>query len=93
MGVKKDPVCGMDVDEEEARKKGLKINKNGKDYFFCSNNCKEKFGKKEPWYRSQTFGKVFPLVLAVVLLGGGLFGLTLESSWFCIWGFFLFYSP
>ena len=34
-----DPICGMTVDE----RRGLKVNQGGKDYFFCSAHCKEKF--------------------------------------------------
>ena len=37
-----DPICGMNVDE----KTGIKINHNGKDYFFCSEHCKQKFMKE-----------------------------------------------
>ena len=65
-----DPICGMKVDEKEAKKKGLFVKKD-KIYFFCSESCKSKFlGKKEPWYRSKAFGKIFPYFLAVVLIGG-----------------------
>ena len=35
----KDPICGMEVDE----KKAIKLEKNGKVYFFCSQNCQGKF--------------------------------------------------
>ncbi len=35
----KDPVCGMEVD----MKKAIKLVKGGKTYYFCSNNCKNKF--------------------------------------------------
>ncbi|MFA5144698.1 MAG: permease [Candidatus Omnitrophota bacterium] len=35
----KDPVCGMDVDERVA----IRVNENGKDYFFCSSRCRDKF--------------------------------------------------
>ncbi|MFZ5907457.1 MAG: heavy metal translocating P-type ATPase [Nitrospirota bacterium] len=38
----KDPVCGMDVDQD---KTGLKYKYEGKQYFFCSRNCLEKFRK------------------------------------------------
>ncbi len=41
--MKRDPICGMEVDE----KNSLKSIKNGKLYYFCSQNCKDKFlGKK-----------------------------------------------
>lgn len=38
----KDPVCGMDVDETD-----LKHSHDGRDYFFCSPRCVDKF-KAEP---------------------------------------------
>lgn len=39
----KDPICGMEVDVKSA----IKITKDGKDYFFCSVHCKDKFLKQE----------------------------------------------
>ncbi len=38
----KDPVCGMDVDEQLAADKSTY---QGKTYFFCSRNCKEQFDR------------------------------------------------
>src|SRR4030042_1663845 len=38
-----DPICGMAVNPEEA----IKITKDGRDYFFCSTHCKEKFLQQE----------------------------------------------
>ncbi len=35
----KDPVCGMNVDE----KKAIIASKDGKEYYFCSDHCKQKF--------------------------------------------------
>ncbi len=35
----KDPVCGIYIDEREA----IKLRWEGKTYYFCSNECKEKF--------------------------------------------------
>ena len=35
----KDPICGMEVDESTA----IKLKKDGKVYFFCSENCKNEF--------------------------------------------------
>ncbi len=35
----KDPVCGMQVDEEDA----IVSTKGGKTQYFCSEECKEKF--------------------------------------------------
>lgn len=39
----KDPICLMDVSE----KSGIKITHAGKDYFFCSTHCRDKFIKEE----------------------------------------------
>lgn len=39
--MKKDTVCGMDVDE----KKSAKVNYKGKAYYFCSPTCKWAFEK------------------------------------------------
>jgi P-type Cu+ transporter len=38
-----DPVCGMQVNEEE----GVKLEKGGKTYFFCSQLCRDKFLEAE----------------------------------------------
>jgi len=35
----KDPICGMDVDSNTA----FKVEQDGKSYYFCSKNCKNKF--------------------------------------------------
>lgn len=71
-----DPICGMQVDEKDARKKGLTAKKDNKEYFFCSNNCKTTFLKKDnkstPWYQSQTFSKIFPWVLGAILIIGSI---------------------
>lgn len=40
----KDPVCGMEVDEEKAQ---AKSEYQGKTYYFCSEHCKMQF-EKEP---------------------------------------------
>jgi len=71
---KKDPVCGMKVDEKEARKKNLFVKKDNKIYYFCSKDCKAKFINKEKvsWYKSETFGKLFPYFLGIVLVGGAI---------------------
>jgi YHS domain-containing protein len=41
--VSKDPLCGMDVDENKASAAGRKSEYQGKTYFFCSDGCKQKF--------------------------------------------------
>ena len=68
-----DPICGMKEDEAKAKKKGLVVD-GDKPVYFCSEDCKNKYLNKgqEPWYRSQTFARVFPWVLAVVLIGGSI---------------------
>ncbi|MDD4980195.1 MAG: permease [Candidatus Omnitrophica bacterium] len=38
-----DPVCGMTVDEL----RGIRVNRDGQDYFFCSTHCKDKFLRQE----------------------------------------------
>jgi YHS domain-containing protein len=38
-----DPVCGMTVDMEAARAKGLHSTFEGKGYFFCGKGCKLDF--------------------------------------------------
>ena len=35
-----DPVCGMEIDEEEAE---ARAEHEGKTFFFCSESCKEQF--------------------------------------------------
>ncbi|MEW6008791.1 MAG: permease [Candidatus Omnitrophota bacterium] len=46
----KDPICGMQVDEENA----IKVNKDGVFYFFCSTHCKDKF-LKQPLFKNRLF--------------------------------------
>lgn len=41
--MKKDPVCLMEVDEEEAKSKGLTTQWHGQTQVFCSEQCKEEF--------------------------------------------------
>ena len=38
-----DPVCGMTVDQEAARAKGLHSSHQGRDFFFCGKGCKLEF--------------------------------------------------
>ncbi|MGD2279560.1 MAG: permease, partial [Candidatus Omnitrophota bacterium] len=72
-----DPICGMTVDE----KKALKLTYKGETYYFCSNNCLEKFAKKHniseeecakctagvnvPFYKNKTF--IVSSVLAILV--------------------------
>jgi YHS domain-containing protein len=43
----KDPVCGMDVEEQKAAGKS---EYQGRSYFFCSKSCKEKFDQNPEQY-------------------------------------------
>lgn len=45
-----DPVCGMSVDPEQARAKGLHSNHDGTDYFFCGRGCKLDFDEDPEHY-------------------------------------------
>ena len=38
-----DPVCGMTVDPAVARERGLHVQHEGTDYFFCAKGCKLDF--------------------------------------------------
>ena len=46
----KDPVCGMTIDEKDAA--GTSVYE-GKTYYFCSPNCKEKFDKDPAAYAAK----------------------------------------
>ena len=48
--VVKDPVCGMNLDEAKARAAGLKMEHQGKGYYFCSDTCQQKFSKTSERY-------------------------------------------
>lgn len=45
-----DPVCGMSVDRESARAKGLHAQYKGVDYFFCGRGCKLDFDEDPERY-------------------------------------------
>jgi Cu+-exporting ATPase len=47
---KRDPVCGMEVDERSARGESKF---EGENYYFCSHTCKEKFDRNPEMYASQ----------------------------------------
>ncbi|MBN1354222.1 MAG: permease [Candidatus Omnitrophica bacterium] len=77
--MKKDPICGMAVDE----KNSFKLDINGKTHFFCSENCLKKFAAKNntpqdivksaciagipvPFYKNKTF--IVTLALGILVL-------------------------
>jgi YHS domain-containing protein len=45
-----DPVCGMTVEPDEARAKGLQSTYNATDYFFCGKGCKLDFDEDPERY-------------------------------------------
>ncbi len=47
----KDPVCGMDINENQAK---AKADYNGQTYYFCSDGCKQKFDKNPQQYAKKT---------------------------------------
>ena len=46
----KDPVCGMEIDPNTA---AASLEKDGQIYYFCSQDCKEKFSTKGSTEHSQ----------------------------------------
>jgi Cu+-exporting ATPase len=50
-----DPVCGMTVDIAEARKKGLEVNHDGTDYYFCGKGCKLDFEEDPDRYLDPSY--------------------------------------
>lgn len=43
----KDPVCGMDINEKQAK---FKADYGGKTYYFCAASCKSQFDKNPGKY-------------------------------------------
>ena len=50
-----DPVCGMTVDQETARAKGLHSSYGGRDFFFCGKGCKLEFEEDPGHYLDPTY--------------------------------------
>jgi len=46
----KDPICGMDVDIAKAKAAGLTATYQGKQYYFCSLECRQQFAKDPKRY-------------------------------------------
>lgn len=46
----RDPVCNMEVDEQSAAGRSQY---QGEDYFFCSQDCKQKFDRNPEQYAKQ----------------------------------------
>ncbi len=47
MAMKTDPVCGMQVDDQNSP---VKSQYQGKDFYFCAKDCKKKFDLKPEQY-------------------------------------------
>lgn len=45
--MEEDPVCGMEVEPENAREDGRVLEAGGEEYFFCSEGCMERFSEEE----------------------------------------------
>lgn len=60
----KDPICGMEVNEEH----GIKLSREGKDYYFCSDYCRNKFLGKISWWKNKIF--LISVIYVLVLILG-----------------------
>lgn len=49
----RDPVCGMQVDEQQAKAQGLTSEYQGQAYYFCSPTCKQQFDQNPQRYVGQ----------------------------------------
>jgi multidrug efflux pump subunit AcrA (membrane-fusion protein)/YHS domain-containing protein len=52
----RDPVCGMNIDEDRAQAEGNFLEYKGKTYFFCEPQCREDFRKEPEKYLKATPG-------------------------------------
>ena len=50
IAVNEDPVCGMTVDIEQARAKGLVRTHEGREFVFCGKGCFLEFGEEPAKY-------------------------------------------
>ncbi len=50
MDMAKDPVCGMEVDEQQATAKGLTATYEEQTYYFCCPACKRQFEQNPGQY-------------------------------------------
>mgnify|MGYP001560675820 CR=1 FL=1 len=89
-----DPVCGMHVDIEKAKSGRLISIKNGKKYYFCSMHCKNTFEnrKNKKWYKSEKFSKIFPFVLAFILITGTVLSIVFDFMLLYMGLFFIVFS-
>ena len=54
-GTATDPVCGMSVDPETARSKGLASEHEGQTYYFCGKGCKLDFDEGPQTYLDPSY--------------------------------------
>ena len=70
--MQRDPVCGMDVDEESA---AAKVEYKGKTYYFCAMSCKEKFEATPEQYledkKNREVARKKPPLAVINLTSGG----------------------
>ncbi len=52
-----DPVCGMQVDQQQAQSKGLTSQHQGQTYYFCSPGCKRQFDQNPQQFMGQQAGQ------------------------------------
>ena len=45
-----DPICGMEVDQGKTKAAGFTVEYKGQTYYFCSDDCKDKFDKQPAKY-------------------------------------------
>jgi Cu+-exporting ATPase len=50
-----DPVCGMTVDPETARERGLVLEHDGREYVFCGRGCYLEFRDNPSQYLDPTY--------------------------------------
>jgi RND family efflux transporter MFP subunit len=53
---RKDPVCGMDIEENRAKAAGRTIEYKGETYYFCSEACKKRFEEAPEHYKEGVKG-------------------------------------
>ena len=51
--MEKDPVCGMEIDPDEAAGSGLTSEYEGQTYYFCGRGCKRQFDQNPQQYIGQ----------------------------------------
>jgi len=71
----KDPICGMDVNVNDALKKGLVVEKDKKAHYFCSEDCKSKF--EGGWFKKHGISTILSVVLVGVAVSVFLTGYML----------------